>query len=370
MRFLGLDVKKERKYHKSMVCFGTKPWNELPDRTQHLMSHMKEMEIFYFYPPTSADDFPTEGKKVKVQSHIYAYALPKKLTVSSGSLLSEMKEKRLKQYVLRVMKRYRVRSPLVWCTHPLQLGFVDEIPYSQLIYDCSTFFREALFENQKAMLRRADLVFVASPKLKETVQEYQKNVVLLPHGVDYDLFEEKSRYLGESEGEKFFGFSGEIDADLDLSPLLYVAEKRPLWKFCLFGVCHPENPYIEELESLDNVGFCGQRLASETADFLLSCTVLMEFRSHNPKTDLQLSGILDYFSTGKPIVVSVWPNDVERFPDVMYNAFTDRDFLKQCEIALGESPRLVSDRRKKYGKNASWKKRANKVLKIFSTARF
>lgn len=355
---------------KYLVCFGNKPWDALPDRTQYFMSNMKEFEIFYFFPPTESYQFPTERSRVKVMSHVRAYALPKTFTKSSSSIWSDLKEQRLKQYVARVLRSCRVRSPLIWCTHPLHLGLMENLSYSRLIYDCATFWEPTLLEIQQNLLRKADLVLASSPGLKGALQEYHKNVVLLPNGVDYPLYEDKARFLEEYSGEKFFGFSGMMDGDLDLSTLIYVAKKRPMWKFCLMGECAWENPFLEELLELPNVAFCGNRPPEEEADFLLSCTVLMEFRSYNSNSEVQSSRILEYFSTGRPIVVSIWQNEVERFPDVMYNAFGEEDFLTQCEIALNEQPQMVSERRRSYGKMASWKKRTLRVMKIFKTAGF
>lgn len=45
----------------------------------------------------------------------------------------------------------------------------------------------------------------------------------------------------------------------------------------------------------------------------------------------------------------LWPEQVEIFPDVVYGAHDEREFLTLCQHALEEAPGFVSQRRQSYG---------------------
>ena len=64
----------------------------------------------------------------------------------------------------------------------------------------------------------------------------------------------------------------------------------------------------------------------------------------------------------------LWPDQVELFPDVVYGAYNDREFISMCRSALDEAPGFVSQRRQSHGNAASWSNRAGEVVRILSTA--
>ena len=61
-------------------------------------------------------------------------------------------------------------------------------------------------------------------------------------------------------------------------------------------------------------------------------------------------------------------DQVELFPDVVYGAYSDREFISLCRSALEEAPGFVNERRKGYGAGAAWSTRAGEVVRILSTA--
>jgi hypothetical protein len=91
---------------------------------------------------------------------------------------------------------------------------------------------------------------------------------------------------------------------------------------------------------------------------------------HQDRTDDGVVSIrlYEYLSTGKPIVSMLWPDQVELFPDVVYGAYSDREFISMCHSALEEAPGFVSQRRQGYGAAASWSNRTGEVVRILSTA--
>ena len=57
-------------------------------------------------------------------------------------------------------------------------------------------------------------------------------------------------------------------------------------------------------------------------------TILLDFlRDDRPYNDVVSPRMFDYLCTGKPIVSMIWPDQVERFPDVIYAAHNNQEFL-------------------------------------------
>jgi hypothetical protein len=87
-----------------------------------------------------------------------------------------------------------------------------------------------------------------------------------------------------------------------------------------------------------------------------------------PYSDAVSPRLYEYLSTGKPIVSMLWPDQVELFPDVIYGAHSQEEFVTLCDHALAEAPGFVSQRRRAYGEAASWPLRAGEVSRILQTA--
>ena len=78
--------------------------------------------------------------------------------------------------------------------------------------------------------------------------------------------------------------------------------------------------------------------------------------------------LYEYLSTGKPVVSMLWPDQVELFPDVVYGAYSEREFLSMCRSALEEDPEFVTQRRRDHGAAAAWSTRSAEVARILTTA--
>ena len=137
----------------------------------------------------------------------------------------------------------------------------------------------------------------------------------------------------------------------------------------LDGVLHQVNPLLHRLHRLPNVIFPGPCPLSEVPDWLYRCDVLLDFlRLDRPYDDVIPSRLYEYLSTGKPVVSMLWPDQVELFPDVVYSAHSDQEFIQCCQHAMGEAHDFVSQRRRAHASAAAWSGRAGQVARILATA--
>ena len=115
-----------------------------------------------------------------------------------------------------------------------------------------------------------------------------------------------------------------------------------------------DNPFLHRLHRLPNVIFPGPCHLSEVPDWLYRCDVLVDFiRLDRPYDDVISSRLYEYLSTGKPVVAMLWPDQVELFPDVVYGAHSDREFLRCCQHAMGEAHDFVFQRRRDHASAAA-----------------
>ena len=167
------------------------------------------------------------------------------------------------------------------------------------------------------------------------------------------------------------GWAGTIWADLDLSPILYAALDRPDWTFLLLGRREKGNPLLPHLKRLPNVIIPGSRPVNEVPNWLYRCHVLVDLlRRDRPYDDVVSPRLYEYLATGKPVVSMVWPDQVEPFPDVVYSAQDEEEFLTLCAHAMEEAPGFVSQRRQDHAAAAAWPLRSAAVTRILTTAGF
>ena len=358
---------------KQIVCLSNEPWSSSPGRTQQLVARLKDVQILYFSPAAGWRDqaFRTQGRAVK--PNVTTYTLPPLLLPMDERFgeLFQLGQRKLARFIAAKTAKHRFRAPLLWTTCPEQVHLLDRLDYDGLVYDCNREWSDLPPAWEGVLASTADVVFAASQGLADRLSPCSSNIALLPNGTAYPLFSKAAQapqaHLPQREAP-LLGWMGTVHSDLDLSPLLYTARARPEWYFLLLGRREP-NPLAKKLAQLPNVRFLPPCPQMELPRYLKQCQVLMNFlREDQPDSDVVPSRMYEYLSTGRPIVSMLWPDQVEPFPDVVYGAHSQQEFLKLCEHALEELPSLVTSRRLAHGAQAAWSARAGQVSRILSTA--
>ena len=359
---------------KQILCISNQPWSSSPGRTQQLISRLRDTQILYFSPAAGRNDRSWKENGRKVRPNVTVYTLPP-LLLGVGEQFGPLfraEHRRQSAFVRQKAARHRFHSPLLWVTSPEHIHMLDDISYDGLVYDCDREWDELPPHWEGTLAHAADIVFTASPLLSERLSPCSANIALLPNGVNYPLFSKQDSppvrdILPHVEGP-VFGWAGTISPDLDLTPVLTAARECPEWTFLLLGQ-RQDNPLLPRLRRQSNVVFAGPCSLNEVPDWLFRCDVLVDVL-HQDRTDdgVVSTRLYEYLSTGKPIVSMLWPDQVELFPDVVYGAYNDREFISMCRSALDEAPGFVSQRRQSHGNAASWSNRAGEVVRILSTA--
>ena len=358
---------------KQIVCLSNEPWSPSPGRTQQLVARLKDVQVLYFSPAESWRDQRFRGKGRAVKPNITTYTLPPLLLPVDERYgeLFQLGQRKLARYIAGKIAKHRFRAPLLWTTCPEQVHLLDRLDYDGLVYDCDREWDDLPPAWEGVLSSTADVVFAASQGLADRLSPCSSNIALLPNGTAYPLFAKAARPPEDRPPRRSaptFGWVGTIHPDLDLSPVLHAAHVHPEWNFLLLGRREP-NPLVKKLKRLPNVSFLPPCPQMEVPAYLARCQVLMDFlREEQPDSDVIPTRMYEYLSTGRPIVAMLWPDQVEPFPDVVYGAHSNREFVTLCEHALEELPSLVTQRRLDHGAQAAWSVRAGRVSRILATA--
>ena len=358
---------------KQILCLAGEPWSSSPGRTQQLISRLRDTQILYFSPARDRMDRSFRQKGKKVRPNVTVYTLPPLLlpVEERYSHLFRMDHRRLGRFVAEKAARHRFSAPLLWVTSPEHVHLLDHLEYGGLVYDCDREWADLSPDWEGSLAGAADLVFAASPQLRDRLSPCSANIALLPNGVNYPLFSGQDTALRPDPlphiTDPVLGRVGTLWEDLDLSPLLFAALERPDWTFVLLGR-EEDNPLLHRLHRLPNVIFPGPCPLSEVPDWLYRCDVLVDvLRLDRPYDDVIPSRLYEYLSTGKPVVSMLWPDQVELFPDVVYSAHSEEEFLQCCQHAMGEAHDFVFQRRRTHASAAAWSDRAGQVARILAT---
>ena len=351
---------------KQIVCLAHAPWSSLrPDRTQQLLTRIEDASILYFQPPGRSSKEEREG--IRVRPNVTVYPLPPLLFHGADrKWLHLQNRKRFRSYIGKIMAKHRFRSPVLWCTTPENAFLIEQLPYQCLVYDCHKEWDDLPTEMESDLTFAADLVFAASPGLKERLSPCNDNIALLPNGVTPRMFIRDGLTPPPTIANlphPIFARVGDLPTDLELAPLTYAARQHPEWTFLMLG--RVSRTAGQTLSSLPNVHLLGEIPAVELPDYLSGCDVLFDLIQENRRgSDILSSRIYEYLATGKPIVSMIEPEKVEVFPDVVHTAYDPNGFVRRCQSALNEHGTVSMDRRLEHARKASWSLRAKEVSRI------
>ena len=359
---------------KEIICLSNEPWGANPGRTQQLITRLRDTKILYFSPAASLRDSSWHNPGRKVRPNVTVFTLPPVfLPDERFAHMFHMAQQRLGRFIREKAERSRFRDALLWTTNPTHVHLLDQLAYTGLVYDCDREWEDFPGPWEGTLAHAADVVFAASPQLQERLSPCSSNIALLPNGVNFTLFSgqtgtQRQPRRADSSGP-VFGWAGTVHPDLDLRPLLYAAQTRPDWTFLLLGAKDADNPWLRKLRRCSNVVLASPCPLMEVPEYLDQCDVLLNFlRTTQPYSDIVPGRIYEYLSTGKPIVSMLWPDQVERFPDVIYGAYTPEELVRLCAQALVEDRSWVDQRRRAYGAEAAWTNRSAEVSRILNTA--
>lgn len=368
---------------KQMICIAEAIWRNYPSRTQELISRLQQVDCLFFEPPVTWLAFflgRTGRRRLKahlgdgrqVLPSVTVYSLPPILPFAqSFSYIKKRNQRKLARYIQKKMAQHAFELPVLWVATEAGAGLPTLLPCCNVIYDCMTAIPgNALSEQELSLLQDADLVFAPTTDIVQQISFVHSNVALLPNGVNYALFSEPScetpalaTSSSASIPRPIFGCAEPIRSETELLPIACAARVHPEWSFLFLGSW--THRAMQRLQKFSNVHFLHPQSQEKMAEYVRQFDVCLSLQTplSSPQDPLTLR-MLEYLSTGRPIVACLYPNEIEYFPDVVYSSYNPQEFITLCARALEEQTTWFADRRRAYGSAADWNIRVAEMVRL------
>lgn len=373
-----------------IVCLSTTNYHPLPTRKQNVMNRLRNSEILYFDPPVSVIA-PLKDKKCrerlskhkqageKVQENITVYALPPVLPFfNKFRWVNRLNQKRQAKFVREKMRAHGFgKETVLWCYSPSSCDIVPHVPHSRLVYDCVD--RHSAYQGhitpavvdrmERDLASPADQVFATAVGLTETLEKINPTTKTIPNGAAYEIF---SRVQTEKDdlpcpeemktlAHPVYGFVGMLQECIDYALIETLAKQRPDATIFMIGRTLP-GVDLSHLQQYPNIVFHGLVPQPELPKYLAQMDVCLNvFRAGALSKDVSPLKFYEYLATGKPVVSTREPLQVEDFADVVYIADGEADFVSLCEEAAAERDPEKTAKRLAYGKACSWTERVRQI---------
>lgn len=377
---------------RKIVCLSTSNYDPFPTRKQNIMNRMTDAEIIYVDPPITwlapfKDPAARERIKAykaggrKVREHIKVYASPPILPFfNKFRMINKINQWKMASYLKHILKENSFGSDFfLWCyspssadvIHPLAraVGLSETALCGRTIYDCVDrhsaypgFINPELVDKmEEDLAKKANTVFATAKGLYDRLAMYNANTHFIPNGADYDLF---SQVANKSKVEivPVFGFVGMLQECIDYDCIKAVAEGFPEGKVVLIGRALPgiDLSWIKEYSNIEWEGLIPQKELPEKMKNFDVCMNI--FADNELSRDVSPLKFYEYMATGKPVVSTPVPLQVNDFSDCIYIASDADAFVNQCKEALKElpgDPKKIERMRR--AKECSWEERVKSI---------
>ena len=375
-----------------IVCLSTTNYHPLPTRKQNVMSRLRNAEVLYFDPPVSViaplkdkkasaylSKYKRQGEKVEGHENITVYALPPVLPFfNKFRWVNRLNQKRQAAFVRRKMREHGFgEETVLWCYSPSSCDITAHVPHRALVYDCVD--RHSAYKGhidpavvdrmERDLAGAADQVFATAVGLAETLEKVNPTTKMIPNGAAYEIFSRVQTEKGslpcpeDMKGLKHpvFGFVGMLQECIDYALIEKLAKERPDATVFLIGRTLP-GVDLSHLRQYPNIVFHGLVPQPELPAYLAQMEVCLNvFRAGALSRDVSPLKFYEYLATGKPVVSTREPLQVEDFADVVYIARDADEFIALCDAAAAENDPEKAAKRLAYGAQCSWSERVRQI---------
>jgi UDP-galactopyranose mutase len=272
------------------------------------------------------------------------------VTVCTPHIATELDEaqrlgcqRRMLDFALR---RLGHNAPLLWYYTPAALEFSDHLTGQPAVYDCMDELSAFLGADarlpiqERALLRRADVVFTGGYSLYAAKRRQHWNVHAFPSGVDIDHFRRARNVPSEPEDQRGIphprlGFYGVIDERLDYGLLANLSALSPDWHFVLVGPIAKVEPAT--LPRAGNIHYLGMKQYAQLPTYLSGWDVtLMPFARNDATRFISPTKTPEYLAGGKPVISTPIADVVQTYGGTpgVFIAESAADFVEAATHAM------------------------------------
>jgi len=216
---------------------------------------------------------------------------------------------RVRQAVLKAMRRQGFQQPTLVVTVPSQCDFVGRLEEGCSVYYCNDHYElwpgmnaAHVRQMEEVLVAAVSLILVPSVGLKRRFEGRGKPTLILPHGVDVEHFQ-GGRVASRLNDAVELVYFGAVNERLDLALIARLAEALPAVTIRLIG---PVTVSLAALAGLPNVMIEGplnyQDLPSAVASAQL---FLLPFRLDELAKSCSPIKLKEYLACGRPVLATI-----------------------------------------------------------------
>ena len=379
----------EKNKRGDIICFAD-DWGRHPSSTQHIMRELsKDFTILYVEslgfrePGVSSKDFSRIFTKLKNflrgikerEKNIFVFT-PLVIPLHKYSLIRTINRFILSWQISSYLRKNRIQKFILWLSHPSTEPVAKRWGEEKTIYYCgdeyaefSSFSQELVRGMERRLLQKSDLVIVVSDKLFKTKKEYNNNIYLLPHGVEFEHFfkstSENIHLPVELKNIKkpIIGYYGLIRDWIDFELLQKISQRKD-WSLVLIG---PANTDISSIQGIDNIHLLGPKDYESLPLYLKGFDVcIIPYKLLEVTINARPLKLFEYMASGKPVVSTPLPT-VLPYKEVVRIGYTHEEFIEQVEKSLQEKDNSLLQKRIALARENSWENLVDKNLKKLLT---
>ncbi len=367
-----------------MLVFG-EDWGSHPSSTQHLIRQwLPEKDILWVNslglrrPRITAHDtkraFNKLSRMIKpntqapnLHASIKAPMVVNPHAVSwPGNALVRQLNKLLLTQQLKPFVQHSATAPILWTSLPSAVDLVGHLGERAAVYYCGDDFsaldgvdHEPVSQMEAQLAEKVQLIITASDKLAAKFPK--EKTLVLPHGVDYELFSTPVVRAPDLPSSPVAGFYGALAGWFNQPLMIEVAKRLPHWTFVLIGPAHTD---ISQLLKQPNIRWLGPKPHHELPNYSQHWDVgLLPFLNNAQIEACNPLKLREYLAAGKPVVTTNFPA-LDGYRDQVSVANDSLDFANQIASSLNEQNFLTRKARQQRVANQSWKHKAAQLTDI------
>ena len=272
---------------------------------------------------------------------------------------------------------------VIWIYDTEAAEYLPMFKDATVIYDCvdnhasqAGVNRNAtrVHDEEREILKRADLVTVTSKHLFKLKRKHAKNVHLVLNAGDVELYEqaisaeakEKAHHALHAIPHPILGSVGALDAykyDFDL--LVASAKKNPTWHFVFVGspIVDKNTPALKILTKLSNVHMVGSIPRADVPAYVQHFDIcLIPYKSNEYNRSSFPLKFWEFMATGLPVVATGLP-ELEEYEPLIGYAQNKKEFNTDIATQLAQK-NTDSEKRKKLAHQHGYDQRVKELMKL------